>query len=79
VIGPEGEIVDKLIKRTSSGVIANNEHNLREAILESYEEYIKNSRIEYRGNEQEILKCTRRLRTEELANVFDSVVGDREI
>lgn len=75
VVGPEGGIIDELIRRTSSGIIAGDEDSLKKAISVLYGEYIKRGYIKHKGNDQEISKCTRRLQARELANIFNSLVS----
>ncbi len=77
VVGPGGGIIDELIRRTSSGIIAGDEDSLKKAISGLYGEYIKRGYIKHKGNDQEISKCTRRLQARELANIFNSVIGKK--
>lgn len=73
-----GGIIDEMIKRTSSGVAADDDIGLKEAILKFYDEYIRAGQVRYEGSEKEIAKCTRRLRAEELAGLFNSLVDAKK-
>lgn len=69
-----GSIIDDFITRTASGMTADGERNLKEAVLSYYDEYIKNGHIRYKGNEDEISGHTRRLRARDLAKLFDLIL-----
>ncbi len=68
-------IVADLITRTSSGILADDEVSLRDALLKLYSEYKEKGFIKYDGNEAEIVKHSRRARAKRLAALLDSVAG----
>lgn len=73
-LAERGGIIEDLISRTASGVIAKGHAELKEAILTLYLEHEGKCGIGYNGNEKEILKNTRSQRAEELAGFFDGLV-----
>lgn len=76
-LAQRGGIIDDLVTKTSSGMIADDEHSLKKAILRLYGEYIKSGQIKYEGNGREVSTYTRRLRAKELAGLFDSLLVDK--
>ncbi|MCM8761052.1 MAG: glycosyltransferase [Candidatus Omnitrophica bacterium] len=71
-------IVADLIRRTKSGVIAENETELKDAILQLYEEYILRGTTECRSNPEEIIRLTRRNRAAQLACILESLCARRQ-
>lgn len=76
-LAKKGGIIENLIKVTSSGVVAENEEEMRRYISAFYNEYLKNGSVRYFGREEEVLKHTRLARTADLARVFDLLFKER--
>jgi hypothetical protein len=74
---PRSGIVADIIARTSSGIVADDESNIRKALLCLYDEYMKNGYVSYSGNETEIAKNTRKSRTQRLAALLDEITDRR--
>lgn len=74
-LSERGGIIEDIITRTSGGIIADNETNLEEALVNYYGEYARNGCIKYNGIETEISANTRRQRTADLAGIFDSIIS----
>lgn len=72
-LAERGGIVDELITKTSSGLICDSGHSLQEALSKLYSEYAKNGRIRLLCNEEETARHTRRIRTAQLADIFNSL------
>ena len=68
-------IVADLITGTSSGILADDEVSLRDALLILYNEHRENGSIKYGGNEAEIIKHSRKARAKRLAALLDSAAG----
>lgn len=73
-LGRKGSIIDDLIRKTSSGVVAETEEEARRAISGLYDEFVRRGRVSYAGNEPEIARLSRKLRTGELADLLDRLV-----
>jgi glycosyltransferase involved in cell wall biosynthesis len=76
-LGRKGGIIDDLIQKTSSGVMAQDERDLRRHILDFYGEYMKTRCVAYKGDDTEVSKNTRAKRTEELAGLFNSLCAKK--
>jgi len=70
-------IIDDLIKKSSSGIVAESEHDIRRALSAVYDEYLKTGTIRYRGDDKEVSMHTRRHMTGILADLLDSVMHER--
>jgi len=68
-----GGIIEDLIRRTASGTIAHDREAIRSFLLRSYGEHLKNGRVAFGGDEAEIVKQSRKIRTAKLASLFDSI------
>jgi hypothetical protein len=73
-IAKKGGIIEDLIKSTESGLIVDGEAGLKEAILKFYDEYKREGKVSYKGNEDQISKHTRKLRTKDLAGLFNTLL-----
>ena len=74
----KGSIVDDLIQKTASGVVADTENDICDALKRLYDEFMKRGDINYTGKESEIAKLSRKLRSGELAGLLDSLTGKAE-
>jgi len=68
-------ILAKLITKTSSGVVAASDEEIRATIKRFYDEFIRSGNVRYDGDEIEIAKLSRAVRAKELATLFDSLIG----
>lgn len=75
-LAKKGGIIEGLINRTSSGVIVQDEAQLRDCLSRFYNEYTKNGSVVYTGLEREIEKNSRIARTAKLAGIFSALVKD---
>ncbi|MBU0605788.1 MAG: glycosyltransferase [Candidatus Omnitrophica bacterium] len=71
--GKRGIVAD-LISETSSGIMAEDEVSLREALLKLYCEHVENGFVKYAGNEANIANHSRKMRARKLAALLDSVI-----
>lgn len=72
--GKRGIIAD-FMSETSSGILAEDEVSLREALLKLYGEYIENGFVKYTGNEANIANHSRKVGARKLAAILDSVTA----
>jgi glycosyltransferase involved in cell wall biosynthesis len=75
-LAERGGIIEDIIARTASGLIARGDAELKKAISEFYLEHKANHKINYKGSEGEISKNTRLHRARELAKLFNGLVGE---
>jgi hypothetical protein len=64
------DVQEKLIKETQSGIIANTPEQVQLALSKLYSEWELNGKISYTGIQQEILKYSREIQTENFASLI---------
>ena len=70
--GPPGAVTD-ILKETRSGVHIFNPEDLRQVLLQCYQEYKAKGVISYKGREEKIMKYNHREMARKFANVLSSV------
>jgi glycosyltransferase involved in cell wall biosynthesis len=68
-------IVADLILRTSSGVVASSESDIRRELIRLYDEHRSSGSVRYQGDEDHISRLSRRERALELARILESLTA----
>jgi hypothetical protein len=73
--GPEGE-VSKILKKTNAGIFAKSEEEIKNYLLNSYNEWKKDGYTHYYGEMSEINKYSQREMANKFVEVLDNICNN---
>ena len=70
-IGSSDDVIGELLTRTHTGLLATDDDGLRQHLITSYQEYLEQGEVPYRGDMEEVMRFSHR----EMAERFSRLLG----